>query len=807
MKLHSFLLVALALLCVCASSAFATCAPSQQSWSQPLGNDLSTASVSDACTTNLNLTNNNVSGYTLRNISTGTWTFNPLIINLDKSQNTLQTVLVKGNTVYIYSANGTNLILLASKTLDSTIVSSPVTFEYTQTNKIALVVMTGTRVEFLSYNASEQTLGRYYIEQANDYYLPYGEYIYAPQIIKCVDHSNNDPYPMCALAGYKPGTFTRSFLVFSPRMLDNNGSNYYPQFKVFNTTVTDPWASARYESTASNADTFQFATTNDHDTFDGDPTTAQYDLFYTDSYGTKVFRTRVDIDWNGVITGFSNVAGWSSSGIDVPRTVDSPSFDQSSTRGDLTTSVMDFQADGIPEFCMNKLDAEYFSYGHASGLYTGYQWYFLNCYGDDGTLYNTSHIMVGMEHAATGYGSVLSNSVIFTRANDAYPTLCQKASAVTSITVTTANPYKSYMICSQWDGTQMVASSYLDKLTVTSARSYYSGSTLVAFKPFANPDQYYLLYANILFNATSNVANPIDNTAFSDTRFTQAKLAVGNAAYGDDLEIVATHASGNSSIVSVNLAQFTLPQVNYTPPTWNPQVSTYISDYYSKPCANSVQNYSADWCSSTNTSSCSYIASSNTMTRLVSDCGIGVLTYGAYSYTKPTVSCTMPATEQPLTITFYIQEVGATSDFSRSTSVDLMIRSTECSLADDYIDTYAPVIEQNNSAVGGSTAVGEASAANTPQAFFDMILGDGQTSWKLGMAFLFIVVGMVIVGNTEMVKSMRSGQSMVIGACGFILFILFTFMGLIPAWIFIAMTIFIVGSTIAWRVFFPSAAQ
>lgn len=786
----SVLLLTLALLLLSAGVFAAdSCTNDETFWETAGRLDGFPFSTNPDCAGNFNVTGGNIVGYSMTNVTMGQYNLTPIVANIDNDPyDRNEVILIKNNNVSVYSVNGSRLVYRTSISLDSNVKLMPQVIKYSNADtSSALVVVTGTKIEFLKYNANTNTIYRDYQEIANDYYLTHTGIVSNMVELKCLSADTDVAFAVCAILAKNPSTTNGAILVFAPYVTVDIGATYRPQYALINMSTADfDWDYVTLWNRYLDVNLFQIAWSD---------SALRYDLFFTDEYGTKVFRQQLDFaGFYGASPLLFNVTGWNgTNGVRVPL---NDNFGQTyniaqcqdagavRTYGDIRTFLADFNNDGFEKFCMTRIRPCWNGASHEMNRE-------FMCMNDDGSI--ADHLGESYQEQSGGgnKGLRLSDAAIFKNPSDTYPSLCQD---IQSNYVVTGN----WITCLQWNG----ASFDINTLSANYNPTLQSSSSLVAFRPFYTDSNYYLFWSNVLINATTYPLTLVDTQLFSDTRFVTSKVVVANAGYGSDLELIATHSTDtDTTFISNGISAYSQASDEFVRPTFVADQTRSIKGYYDPACTSSVQTFESIRCSNGN--ECGYNSNENTAVRLVTDCGTGTLVYGNYSYSNPKVQCTMSSETTPLQINFYLQALGDTTYFSEISTVTMQVRSVECNtnLIDEfeYVSTQAP--SGNN--IPSGTVV---NPVEVPSDFFNQLLGSTTSGWKLFVGLLMIIGA--IWGTLQIPAVAKSQHGIWMGLIvGFFTFIFCVFVGLITPFILIAVLVMLTLGIIAWRVFFPSATQ
>jgi hypothetical protein len=274
-----------------------------------------------------------------------------------------------------------------------------------------------------------------------------------------------------------------------------------------------------------------------------------------------------------------------------------------------------------------------------------------------------------------------------------------------------------------------------------------------------------------------------------------ATCAIANVQMGPNLELVCQTAS-SVFLVGYGLTTYTVPSDEFIDPRFDPDLllsDHAIFGYYSPACLGSNQTFQTHICDGS--TPCSYLATEGTPIRLVSDCGNSSANYSSFTYSafdsvSQSITCTMPSLQQTVNARFWLQTQDSTEHFANTVTLSIPVQTANCNI---YRENGTTVIGPGT----GGDIGGDVTTISDASDFFDQILGSGTSNMKF-------FIGMVFVALTFFGVMMKFGvMAGTISAIG--MFILMTFLGLIPVYVLIILIILIVAVTLAWRAIFPGA--
>lgn len=763
----------------------------------------------------------NIHNVSAGNITVGTAKFeNGVLISDLNGDGVYEYVVTGADTVYVMGMSGTNPYIIDSFQADGTILSSPqIVGKDGLTTTIVILVQidaTHTEVDFLNYRTADG-LKRTYSHDLNDNIFHIETLIKNPSQLYCKTPSQTyvSQNPICAVTGTNPTTNAGEILLFVPGTYNQVGGYYLPsyyQHNLSNGINTFP-AFVKETPYGQNPSLFWYNISREDQIVLMDDSELSYpytdSLYYTDSAMQTVYRLKIASDnlatRSGTVVAFDSTFG-GSSGKSVPL---------QSLPGVLANDVMtqkiipfDVKGEGQNHVCVER---------SRNGGTTDNKYYLdIVCFDSTATQHNTS---INFTSSNTNRGIIsIGRQTIFnnmagvggTYPDDyPYPMACQALEMDRDPSSVQTNEQGVYLGCFYYNGS-MTANKYTTSLSMYGTTPFVNGNVAIGayrvlprFNPFdSNNFNQYMFAGDRIFWQPETTAP--QNIGYLTPSSDAGNCAVGNAAYGSNLEMVCVQ-SGNVLVYSKTLSSpITDPSEEWVNPNFWSHLNTTgtLVGYPKTPCFGQTINFNVIRCDNT-TTRCNYNANAGTPVRLVTDCGDGTMTYGAYQANNATVSCTMPNSSQILDIMFWLQSETSQGDYSQVRYAQVSVQPTKCGA--DYVYDPTPIDNSTTNTTTPTTTIPTVitgNAGDEANDFFVSLMGSGYNPMKLLVGIGLIIAIIMTVMNTDVAKKMQNPTPLVL-ITAVLATILVTFIGLLPVWILVIIVLLIVLIFVGLRVIFP----
>lgn len=389
------------------------------------------------------------------------------------------------------------------------------------------------------------------------------------------------------------------------------------------------------------------------------------------------------------------------------------------------------------------------------------------------------------------------------------PIICQ----LTYVTKRSAsNPNYHELACVKWNGASFTVgplSLFSPTINWPTNQDFYTYGldatpNIITFKPTQN-DNMMLSVGNSLYNVNPSNLSITNGYINYTTLINKSRLIAANIGYGLNLEFIASSAS-TTKLISAGYGSIITPVSGYIPPMINQSLYTNggFYGYYTTACQGSTMTIQAKECTGVVFSStCNYVATSGYQERLVVQCPFSSnLTVGSFDLTNPQVSCSLPFLTGLTSARVYIQSELDTNNYQTYADIPVTLATTSCDQQSQLVGgPQFNGTQGNQSQSGGGSNLGQGIV--NPEDVVNDVLGHTNFIWKLFIGIVLVIASMAITASAPAIRGSSHGV-IIIGAVGLLMFFFCTFIGLIPAYVLVAIGVLLTLGIIAWRVFFPN---